>query len=973
MPFNTYQKQKFFLPESSEQFEGWMQRKINNRPLLRLQNLQADQVYTIPVVVHILHQGENTGTGSNIPDEQIFSQIETLNEDFRRLNADATDTPNEFLAVAADVHIEFVLAQRDPEGLPTNGITHTQAQKDVYGIYELADLAAEKYWDSDQYFNIWVSTLNDFLGYAQFPISNLEGMNIDQNTNAVSDGIFIDYRYFGTGYNADDFSKGRTVTHETGHWLGLRHIWGDASSCSADDYCIDTPSQRTNTYGCPIHGEEVSCDSNDMFQNYMDYTDDVCMNLFTLDQKSRMRTVLENSPRRKSLLTSPALTPAIQVANDLGVYAITSPLSGECQADITPTVVLKNYGTNDISQFKITLLIDDLEIETLESTQVLTPLSSADVTFAPLNSFNLFTTFTYRIDEVNHTIDGNDENNCEWIASYFAPDASIPTSEDFTNSTTSYSSTWQIKPGSSWEYQHAPSSDLSNEAIALLYAASDADEFGTQDYLISPALSMIGVASAELQFDYAYAAKSDIIADGLAVYISTDCGATFPLENRLFQRWSPNLGTTSATNSDFEPSGAGDWETVSLNLSQYTGEDQIVLAFVGYNGNGNNLYLDNLKLISTSTTNYDISIQNIEGVPVVSCTDNFDISAEVKNYGYLNLTSFEIRGQIGDQIESGTVTHSDLSPGESMWVTLEFEGLAVGEDVVTIDVYSPNGQEDESPDNNNLSTHFIIDDDTEGIPIRLDFLSNSPLENWNYYSASALQFWEIYIDDRDSRVRSLYYNAYDNINLGLTNLFVSPILTLREQDQASVRFDYSYAYRIGKNDRLQVLVSTNCGESFDDVVFDKNGSSLAIVDTNSEWFPETEDDWITETIDLSAYTGRNDIRLAFAFTNQNGNNLFIDNVEFFDVEQPDTLALEEKLRIYPNPATTQFSIKLNFNIKQDAMIRLISMNSEVVLEYPIKNALNQVYLIEDLQVGAGVYILQILGDVDQVSSRVLIQ
>lgn len=268
-----------------------------------------ETIYRIPVVVHIIHNTSNGVIGGrknvNIPDDQIFSQIEVLNQDYRRIPGTAgyNDDP-----VGADTKIEFCLATRDPDGNATNGIVRVYHAKSTWNLFEFNKLASISNWPSDKYLNIWVTNLpSGTLGFAQFPESD-EVDGLEGPYNALTDGVVIDYEYFGTkGYLVTNFNKGRTTTHEVGHWLGLRHIWGD-SFCGTD-YVSDTPTDAAAN-------EDASCaDSSDcnrdgiytvdMSNNYMDYSFDACMNIFTKGQKIRMRTVMETSPRRRSLLNSP--------------------------------------------------------------------------------------------------------------------------------------------------------------------------------------------------------------------------------------------------------------------------------------------------------------------------------------------------------------------------------------------------------------------------------------------------------------------------------------------------------------------------------------------------------------------------------------------------------------------------------------------------------------------------------------------
>lgn len=310
----NFLQQKFPERPSTQQFELWMEEKIAKGEYNALTSLT---VITIPVVVHVIHNGEAVGTGSNISDAQVMSQIDVLNEDFRRLNVDAGNTPADFLPVAADAMIEFCLATVDPEGNPTNGINRYNGGQASYSISNLeSNIKPNTIWHPYFYFNIWCAPLQGgLLGYAQFPDnSGLQGMppDIPQNGIEATDGIVVrDFAFGTTGSATAPFDLGRTATHEAGHFFGLRHNGGDGN-CSVDDFVTDTPTQsgQNNNFvsDCSYPADNDCIDSPvdfpDMFMNYMDYSDDGCMNLFTIGQKTRFDVVLTNSPRRLELVNS---------------------------------------------------------------------------------------------------------------------------------------------------------------------------------------------------------------------------------------------------------------------------------------------------------------------------------------------------------------------------------------------------------------------------------------------------------------------------------------------------------------------------------------------------------------------------------------------------------------------------------------------------------------------------------------------
>ncbi len=240
----------------------------------------------IPVVVHVVHKT----AAQNISAAQVQSQIDVLNRDFRKTNGDLNKIPAPFKPLAADARIEFILADKDPSGSPSTGIvrvaTANNSFSDNDGVKSAAAGGSDA-WPRDKYLNIWVCQLgNGLLGYAQFP-----------GGPASTDGVVVLHSAFGTvGTAATPFNLGRTATHEIGHWLNLRHIWGDdGGGCNGDDFIVDTPNQGNSNPGKPSF-PHITCNNGphgDMFMNYMDYVDDDTMFMFTAGQVERMQACLD--------------------------------------------------------------------------------------------------------------------------------------------------------------------------------------------------------------------------------------------------------------------------------------------------------------------------------------------------------------------------------------------------------------------------------------------------------------------------------------------------------------------------------------------------------------------------------------------------------------------------------------------------------------------------------------------------------
>ncbi len=292
--------------ETTNQFENWMGREIVKLRAEQANKRTAD-IIRIPVVVHIIHNGEAVGSGSNISALQVQSQIDVLNEDYRRKAGTAGFNNN---PVGADIEIEFCLATVNIQGanLAEPGIDRIRGTRANYirSIIE-SQLKPQTIWDPTKYLNMWTLTFGgddvQLLGYAQFPnATGIEGLPSGQGV-ANTDGVVMRFNAFGRVGNVESpYDGGRTTTHEVGHWLGLRHIWGDEQPNCGNDFCNDTPGSNGPNYGC--NRNTSNCGSRNMVENYMDYSDDPCMNIFTRNQKERILVVMNNAPRRAILKTS---------------------------------------------------------------------------------------------------------------------------------------------------------------------------------------------------------------------------------------------------------------------------------------------------------------------------------------------------------------------------------------------------------------------------------------------------------------------------------------------------------------------------------------------------------------------------------------------------------------------------------------------------------------------------------------------
>ena len=303
--------------QTLDEFEFQINKKIKEISARNAIGKTKAGIVTIPIIVHVIHNGEPIGSGLNLSQAQVKSQIDVLNEDFRRKVGTPGFNNN---PVGADIEIEFCLSPVDETGkaMAEPGIDRFNGNKSSWTREEIEGaLKSTTIWNPNLFYNIWTlkfgGTSSNLLGYAQFPDqSGLGGLN-ETGGPASTDGVVIQYTSFGSADKGNfpimsaPYNKGRTLAHETGHWLGLRHIWGDGNC--ADDFVSDTPPAASASSGCQVG--RFSCGGTNMVENYMDYSNDACMNIFTVGQKTRMQAVIELSPRRKSLIDANLCSPVV--------------------------------------------------------------------------------------------------------------------------------------------------------------------------------------------------------------------------------------------------------------------------------------------------------------------------------------------------------------------------------------------------------------------------------------------------------------------------------------------------------------------------------------------------------------------------------------------------------------------------------------------------------------------------------------
>ncbi len=575
----------------SSQFENWMTtKKIQQQKRLRSTAVQEDETrYRVPVVFHIIHRpGEQIGEGSNISTAQILSQLDVINEDYQRTNADANLTRPEFQDVASSLNIEFVLAKQDPFGNPTTGITRVNGLRnnwgDPSGNSSLdAELKSYSYWPSEDYLNIWVAPLRDgILGYASWPETDIGGVGAP--SAPLQDGVVINFIACGSiakGNFPDidpDYDLGRTLTHEIGHFFGLLHVSG-AGGCNSDDFCTDTPPQARQTQGdCANFGANppFSCGTEDMYENYMDYTFDACMNAFTHDQATRAHIVLENSPRRASLLDSHGLVDPDFEENAISLGAILSPEVIANSDRTSLKVVLRNFGENQVTSVNIHLDFGSFKADL--ATEVNIASKSADTLAFKLTELpEQSELFTVTVDSVNHQPNTAlilAEKKQQLTAN--SATASLPYLHAFDNPFIN-SDGWQVPnfEGAQW---------VSKKQEDEPFVAALEEQSVSPQYLISPLLPLDGAPSDSLTltFQTAVTPENSSFMPQFSVLISE------PENENL-------LRLKTLTDNDFENTAGKSYKKHYIDLTPFRNQ-AIRLVLDGQNNSSSSLLMKNLRI-----------------------------------------------------------------------------------------------------------------------------------------------------------------------------------------------------------------------------------------------------------------------------------------------------------------------------------------------------------------------------------------
>ncbi|MCC6290360.1 MAG: T9SS type A sorting domain-containing protein [Chitinophagaceae bacterium] len=576
--------------------------RLQQRKAASQKETDAQITYTIPVVFHIV-----LSDPSAITDAQIQAQLDKLNNAFSGTDADSASIPAWFKSLFAKSKIRFCLAQRTPDGAPSTGITRTTTSSSASFTYDdkvkYAGSGGNDSWDTNNYFNVWVCRLNDnLLGYSTFP-----GDGVDD-----AQGVVIDYRTL-PGGSYTNYNTGKTLCHETGHYFNLYHIWGDDDgACTGTDYVDDTPNQANSSTGCSSGIKTDRCTSGGngiMYQNYMDYSYDGCLIMFTTEQVERMESALLTY--RSSLLNSQGCTPVTLYDNDAALLGLYEPAQRLCASSYSPLISIRNKGSETLTALNISVILNSEVKDVYNWTG---NLASWDTTSIRLPQYAIEQgnyTLSIKLSLPNGKADEDTTNNAlSKTILYYTPvtnveesfegDGTLPQGWDvLTNENTAG---WQKEDG------------VASTGKTSMQKTADDYGNGRQALLRLPETYFTGVDSAYLTFKIAAApavsSGAQSYVDTLEVLLSRDCGATY---QSMYKKYSTSLYTKNTVATTFSPATT-EWRKDTVNLLNYIDKGNILLSFHVSNYNQSNIYIDDVNVF-TVTVNPNLKAKGFMVTP----------------------------------------------------------------------------------------------------------------------------------------------------------------------------------------------------------------------------------------------------------------------------------------------------------------------------------------------------------------------
>lgn len=558
----------------------------------RAEGLRGTDTLLIPVVFHIVLTNP-----SLVTDAQIQAQMNTLNADYAGLNSDSTKIPAYFKPLFGHSLIRFALARRTPDNQATTGIIRHTTTRTSFSISDdgvkSISTGGDNAWNTANYLNIWLCPLSGgLLGYSTLPAMT-----------SMIPGVVVDYKSLpGGAYTA--YNQGKTLTHEIGHFFNLYHIWGDDNgACTGTDYVDDTPNQGNSTAGSPTGVVTDACSLSApgiLYQDYMDYTDDDAMEMFTVEQAARMEAAANTF--RASLLSSPGATALVIQKYDAALKAIDTPVSRLCAPDFTPVVTIANNGAAPLTSLVLTAQVDGGAPVTTSWVGSIAPADSVDITLQGLAvtpGTHWLTVYSSAPDGVPDEDPANDtlRRSVEYRES-MAP----PLTESFEGVSYPPAGWDMVNDDGGLTWEKATGIGSTGSQCVVIRNFEDGN-IGSKDYLRLPQMTISHLDSAYMTFRVAAGMATGAGArfewDSLEVLVSKDCGASY---TSLYKKWGPSLSTTTRSFTGGYIPQQGEWRKDSVNLGAYIDGGPFLLAFRNTNGNVNNIYLDDIDVYGKSVS-----------------------------------------------------------------------------------------------------------------------------------------------------------------------------------------------------------------------------------------------------------------------------------------------------------------------------------------------------------------------------------